>query len=195
MDGLKRLTFWRPHFVDGQALRALDSDDLLSYAILKRDVVSARSINSWHVFESVLVKYPHAHNCIHGAKPYRVRAGAHEFQVTGVMYCQQNELNKACAQVALRSLCTMHMADTELPYSRINHLAVRATGPFDPANGLRATQIQTVLRGLRIGFTDVDYSLLESQARRQLPYQKFLYAGIESGAGALLGFKLTGTAS
>jgi hypothetical protein len=144
------------------------------------------------VFESVLIKYPHVHNYTHGAKTYRVRVGPSEFSVTGVMYCQQNELNMACAQVALRSLCSMHIKDTDVPFSRINHLAESVSGPFDPAKGLQAKQIQAVLRGVGIGFTDVDYTLLNAKDRESLPYQKFLYAGIESGAGAMLGFKLAG---
>ena len=32
----------------------------------------------------------------------------------------------------------------------------------------------------------------EKIVRDELPYQKFLYAGIESGGGALLGFKFGG---
>jgi hypothetical protein len=108
------------------------------------------------------------------------------------MYCQQNGLNKACAQVALRTLCGLHVPDVELSYERINRLAEKAGGRFDPAKGLDAVQIRAVLRGLVIGFRDIDYTKEEPTYRRELPYQKLLYAGIESGAGAMLGFKLAG---
>jgi len=57
---------------------------------------------------------------------------------------------------------------------------------------LDAVQIRAVLRGLVIGFRDIDYTKEEPTYRRELPYQKLLYAGIESGAGAMLGFKLAG---
>lgn len=195
MAGLKRLTFWKPHFSSQRDLRDLDTEDLLGYAILKRDTVPTHNVDRWHVFESTFVKYPHTHNYVHGAKTYRLRIGPHEFSVTGVLYCQQNELNKACAQVALRSLCSMHIDDTKIPFARINRLAESASGAFDPAKGLQAKQIQAVLRGLGIAFTDVDYTLLDAKDRASLPYQKFLYAGVESGAGAMLGFKLAGQAS
>lgn len=192
MLGLKRMSFWAEPVETERDIKSLTSAEPVGYAILKRDAVPSRGVDCWHVFESVFVKYPHRHNCIHGDRKYRLRVGGRVFEVSGVMYCQQNTLNKACAQVALRTLCTMHLPDTELPYSRINKLAERASGKFDRTEGLNAKQIQAVLHGLGIGFTDVDYTLLSDADRHALPYQKYLYAGIESGAGAMLGFKLTG---
>jgi hypothetical protein len=190
MAGLKRLTFWKQRILTPRDLQAATSEDFIGYAIVKCDVVPSSGVERWHVFESVFMKYPHDHNYVHGAKTYAVRVRRRGFNVTGVMYCQQNELNKACAQVALRSLCSMHMDDTEISFDRINRLAEAVSGPFDPAEGLKVKQIQAVLRGLGVGFTDVDYTLLKSKDRKSLPYQKFVYAGIESGAGALLGFRL-----
>jgi len=162
------------------------------YAIAKRDRVPSRTIDRWHVFESVFVPSLHEHNYVHGIKSYEVAVGGRRFSLAGPMYSQQNGLNKACAQVALRTLCSLHVPDVELPYERINRLAEKAGGGFDPAKGLAAVQIRAVLEGLSIGFRDIDYTKEEPEYRRELPYQKLLYAGIESGAGAMLGFKLAG---
>lgn len=108
------------------------------------------------------------------------------------MFCQQNGLNKACAQVGLRSLCTLHIPDTDISYAKINQLAAGASQlKFNPARGLDVPQMKGVLNGLGIEFRDLDYQQTP-QARKDLPYQKFLYSGIESGAGALLGFRLSG---
>ena len=190
--GLKRLSFWRS--VRPQRGRPrFRSRDLLGYAILKQDTVGSRDVRRWHVFESVFVKYPHRHNCVHHAPVYPLRVGDEQFSVKGVLYCQQNGLNKACAQVALRTLCALHVPDTELPYSRINRLAANAEAEASgPEEGLTVPRIRAVLRGLGVGFRDVDYRGSPDDLREILPYQKYLYAGVESGAGALLGFRFSG---
>ena len=66
------------------------------------------------------------------------------------------------------------------------------SGPFDPSQGLEVSQIRAVLEGFGIKYTDIDYNTVSKEDRTTLSYQKFVYAGIESGAGALLGFKLVG---
>ncbi len=192
---LVRLSFWKPAFVQKRKLESLTSEDLAGYAIVKQDIVPSKNCNRWHVFESVFQKYPDEHNCVSGEQSYRVGVDGHAFDISGVLYCQQNQLNKCCAHVALRSLCSLHVPDTELPYSRLNQLAEAAGGAFDPAKGLSVERIRAVLSGLDIRFQDVDYPrevAVSKDARNQLPYQKFLYAGVESGGGALLGFQLTG---
>ena len=192
MEGLLRITFWTSAFASDDELDQQPPEKLLGYAILKRDVVPNRNYDRWHIFESVFCKHPHEHNYVPGTRAFRLRVGRRVLTRMGVLYCQQNGLNKACAQVALRSICAQHIDDAELPYRKINCLAASASPMIDPAKGLDAVQIRAVLNGLKIGFTDVDYANSSDKTRRDLPYQKFLYAGIESGAGALLGFELSG---
>ena len=110
----------------------------------------------------------------------------------GVLYCQQNGLNKSCAQVALRSLCAPRAPGGDISYRAINRLAGSGGTSVEPWSGLTVPQIQAVLKGLGIDFLDVDYAAMPTAERSRLPYQKLLYAGIESGAGALLGFRLAG---
>ena len=194
MGGLKRLSFWKPSLNDRGEIAGLSRDDLVGYALIKKDIAPSRTVQSWHVFESVFLKYPHEHNYVAGARDFAVRVDATRFEVRGVLYCQQNTLNKACAQVALRSLCSFQVPDLELSFNRINDLAAQVSGPFDPGKGLTVAQIRAVLNGLNIHFHDIDYTLDEDGTlRSDLPYQKFLYAGIESGGGSLLGFQLTGS--
>lgn len=185
------LSFWARRFSDGKEIAKQSPRGLLGYAILKHDVIKEEGIDSWHVFEAVFRKYAHRHNCVPRPKAYRVSVAGKLFTVRGVLYCQQNGLNKACAQVALRSLLSRVDKDGDLPYRRINTLAAEASGPFDPAKGLSVKQIRHVLTKLGLRFADVDYERTPS-ARVELPYQKYAYAGLESGIGALVGFRLAG---
>lgn len=187
MEALRRLTFWARDVSSERSLRGLSGDHLIGYALLKQDSVPSTKVKRWHVFDSVFRKCNHSHNCVHSERDFTLRAGPEVFRTRGVLYCQQNGMNKACAQVALRSLCALHVPEFDLPYSRINALANVVKPGFDPSEGLEPPQIRAVLKGLGVGFDDVDYTTLRADARDKLLYQKFLYAGVESGAGALPG--------
>ncbi len=190
MVDLKRLSFWKVPFKRKSSLLFRPLNDLIGYALLKRDRIPSRNIDRWHVFESVFLNNPHEHNCVSANKLFSLRVGDFKFRISGIMFCQQNALNKACAQVGLRSLCSLHIRDTDLPYEHINQLA-KDIQPFNPADGLNVQQMRGILTSLGVKFRDVDYEQ-STEAREDLPYQKFLYSGIESGAGALLGFRLSG---
>lgn len=202
MGGLQRLTFWRTSFDSEFDLANQQGKNLLGYAILKQDIVpthpEGNRKNQWHVFESVFVKYPHVHNYVHCARTFELRVGLKKprrFEVEGVLYCQQNGLNKACAQVALRSLLEPFMPrGKQLSYGQIHRLAKGRDKDFDPGKGLVSVRIERVLKGL--GFRKDEYSLVDYEhspsLRRTHKYQNYLYTGLESGTGALLGFKLTG---
>lgn len=197
MTGLKRLSFWKPSFKRKVALKSKNNPDLIGYAIIKKDCVPSRNYDKWHIFEAVFTKYPHRHNCVSRVPSNEVEVCGHKFQIYGVLYCQQNTLNKVCAHVALRSLLSRRLDNGDISYSKLNDLARSATtvpGSYNPANGLTPIHIRAILNALNIPFRDIDYSESEKKnknIREELPYQKYLYAGVESGAGALLGFKLT----
>ena len=190
--GLERLCFWKKQVHNVSVLNEMKGRDLIGYAILKRDRVKSANYDRWHVFEAVFRKYPHHHNCIPRPKTFKVACGERLYSVKGILYCQQNSLNKACAHVALRSLVSNHLANGDITYKQINELAgITPQKGRIPGTGLSVKEIRNVLRGLDIGFRDIDY--VESpELREDIPYQKVLYAGVESGAGALLGFRLTG---
>lgn len=196
-DGYKcgrviRLGFWKKHFKNDRRIHQLSGEDLIGYAILKHDIVKPTGYDRWHVFEAVFKKYPHPHNCIPTPKSYKITIGAKHYSIEGVLYCQQNTLNKACAHVALRSLLSRHLSEGDISYRKINDLAgICPESGKKPGDGLAVVDIRKVLKGLRIGFRDIDYTQNDG-LRTTHPYQKFLYAGIESGAGGLLGFHLSG---
>jgi hypothetical protein len=203
MTGLVRVTFWKSRFDTESELRRQKEEDLLGYAILKHDIVPSHPDehrrDQWHVFESVFVKYPHDHNYIHCAQRYVLQIGKKKprrFHVSGVLYCQQNGINKACAQVALRTLLEPLLGDgRQLSYERIHRWAKGRNKEFNPGKGLTSGQIERVLKaaGFRSDeFSIVDYEHSPSGYRRSRKYQNYLYVGIECGMGALLGFKFTG---
>ena len=188
MEFLRRLSFWdcSPRAVQS---KKADSTNLLGFAVMKCDRVGMET--AWHIFESVFRKHPHEHNYVPRIPKFRVLLGGGVFRLPGVLYCQQNGLNKACAQVALRSAIASCRSQRDISYRRINELAA-AIKPFHPKDGLDSQQIRHVLEQLDITYTDVDYTTQTDTFREELPYQKFLYAGIESGDAALLGFEFMG---
>lgn len=103
MKGLERISFWRSSFTDPDERVCLEGD-CIGYAILKHDTVHSKNYDAWHVFEAVFKKYDHPHNCVPNPTKYTVALGGQRTSMEGVLYAQQNVLNKACAQVALRSL-------------------------------------------------------------------------------------------
>ncbi len=196
MTGLKRLSFWSSEFKREGALKSKTDSNLIGYAIIKKDCSPSRGYDAWHIFEAVFSKYPHKHNCVHRSPGNQIKVGGHEFNIKGVLYCQQNTLNKVCAHVALRSLLAGRLKAGDISYSELNKIARSVTGVgYDPVNGLGPVQIRAILENLKVPFRDIDYVESEKSnpnIREELPFQKYLYAGVESGAGALLGFKLTG---
>jgi hypothetical protein len=190
MTGLQRLSFWNRRVASAKQIGKLSSEQLIGYFIAKKDSVPSISKNDWHVFEAVFRKYGHEHNCVARQIRYPVRITGHNLEIAGVLYCQQNQLNKACAQVALRSLCSLHLPLGELTYERINKAAATVPGLYEPRKGLSVKRIRAVLRAFGLGFSDIDYSEEATSVRSEFPYQKLIYSGIESGAGALLGFKI-----
>ena len=144
-------------------------------------------------------KYPHEHNCVPLQHEYAVRVGSRRFKIPGVLYAQQNGLNKACAHVALRTLLSRLAPDGDVSYRAMNKIAQEvSTGSYDPASGLGVQQIREILRRFKVPFRDLDYTEEAKTSpgiRASLPFQKFVYAGIESGCGALLGFRMTGPAA
>ena len=134
MTGLKRLSFWNCSFKRKIALKSKTDSDLIGYAILKKDCVPSRNYNRWHIFEAVFSKYPHRHNCVPRISPNEIEIGGYVFRIDGVLYCQQNTLNKSCAHVALRSLLSRRLDSGDISYSKLNNLARSVcVSPYDPA--------------------------------------------------------------
>lgn len=63
---------------------------------------------------------------------------------------------------------------------------------------MNVKQIEQVLTEYGVRFKDVDYPRAAkrpsklARLKKEIPYTKFMYAGAESGLGAMLGFKVHG---
>jgi len=193
---LKRFSFWRKPFKTVRGLESANKSDFIGYAILKQDLVpSMPGRNEWHIFEAVFPKYNHHHNCVPQKALYCVTVCSKRCYVEGVMYCQQNELNKACAQVALRSLLSRLLPDGDISYRALNEIAAKVRPSFNPADGLSPQQMRAILDECGISYDDIDYEEEEKNnvtIRSDIPFGKYIYGGIESGCGGLLGFSMSG---
>ncbi len=184
--GAWRLSFFRTPFSVSSDISRLPSNDLAGYAIVRKDCFGENCTS--HVFESVFSKYDHIHNFVPGLTEYFVDCNGRRFSVHGIMYCQQNAANKACAQVALRSLLSSIFPNQPINYSILNSQA-QVT---EPGKGLTSVQIRRILDQFGVPYVDLDYdtdlgrSLVES-----VPYHRFIYTGMESGRGGLVGFEFS----
>jgi hypothetical protein len=193
MSELRRVSFWKSAFSTAAALEAQNPDGCLGYSILKRDVVPSLGRDRWHVFESLIDARNREHNYHPCAKGFGFRVGERNLNIHGVVFCQQNSLNKACAQVGLRSMCSTYLGDLGLSYSRINQIAFEGIASPTPWKGLTLPQIEKVFDALDIPHFSLDYASNPDDVRQLLPYQKLLYSGLESGAGAMLVFSMSGS--
>ena len=191
-----RISFWKKPIENKEDISSLTDEDLYGYAIVRCDGCNSDE-PKWYVFEAVLLKYEHKHNCVAYPGEYSLSVGDRSFKITGVMYCQQNELNKRCAQVSLRTLLSRVVPGRDVSYAEINKIVSKfcksKNEEFNPSDGMKVEQIQAVLKAFGIRFKDVDYQCSNKgrvNPKRDLPYSKFLYAGVESGLGALLGFRV-----
>ncbi|HPA78070.1 MAG TPA: hypothetical protein PK722_05435 [Kiritimatiellia bacterium] len=192
---LKRLSFWRTRIGSPDGIEHQTNDDLIGYAILKLDHLPGKA-DKWHIFEAAFKKYEHEHNCVPCPGNYNVNILDKRFTAKAILYCQQNGLNKACAHVALRSLLSRLIPQQDISYKQLNEIAAQySASPYRPADGLNIQQMQEVLKAFGVKYADLDYdkiSKYDPAIRTAIPYQKYLYAGIESGCGGLLGFSMSG---
>lgn len=196
-----RISFWKRPALSKAELDALTESELFGYMIVRTDGLDPVN-EEWYVFEAVLLKYDHPHNCVSMPGEYNLSVCGRTFKMRGVMFCQQNKLNKRCAQVSLRALLSRIVPGHDVSYSKINAIAAkvsRAAGEaYNPADGMNVSQIEQVLMEFGIHYKDVDYPRAAkrpsklAKLKKEIPYTKFMYAGAESGLGALLGFKVHG---
>ncbi|MBV5337078.1 MAG: hypothetical protein J0653_03645, partial [Deltaproteobacteria bacterium] len=84
------------------------------------------------------------------------------------------------------------MPEGDISYRRINEIVSSLSPGYSPGKGLNVPQMRALLSALGIKYNDVDYSQFDEQFRKDLPYQKYAYSGLESGGGALVGFCFAG---
>ncbi len=193
MSRLVRISWWSAAFTEDTLATATDAD-LIGFAVLKQDEVPSRQINRWHVFESVFRKSTVPHNFVPCERPWTVRLAEREFTLRGVPYYQQNGINKACAQVAIKTLLAINRPEVSINYSDINRIAaeVPRAESFVKSDGLDLNQISRVFSRYGLRTTPIDYPETGANNRGDPgpSFQQHLYAGLESGGGAMVGFRL-----
>ena len=185
-----RISFWRTQFCERMTVDNLLEDDLFGYLIIKKDVGLGFqsgewfSVDRWYVFEGVFRQTTQAEQYIVPISSYNVAIGSKVCNLKGVLYCQQNSINKCCAHVALRSLLSRVMPGNDIGYETINNYAEFVPDekcPI-PGAGMSLPHIHNVLEKVGIKYDEYDLA-------NKVPgytYQKCVYDGVESGIGSLL---------
>ena len=189
-DLILRISFWTTPFRDNMTVEALREHDLVGYIIVKRDIGYGFQsgnrflVNDWYVFEGVFEQASKTEHYIAPLSSYNVAIGSKVYTINGVLYCQQNSINKCCAHVALRSLLSRVMPDNDISYTEINKYAkfVQSKDTPIPGSGLSLANIHNVLSEVGVQYDEYDLNT-------KVPgysYQKCVYDGVESGIGSLL---------
>lgn len=175
--------------------------DFLGYAIVKEDHFASGA--SAHVYESVMTppRGPKQNNFVHCARKYQVANSHGKFEVCGVLYAQQNDATFVCAHVALRTVLSTILPNSDVSYHAIND--VLKVDHADPGSqfgklaggqgrGVNPDQMEAVLRHYGLSPEKIVH---EPNHGSPLPsateFQRLLYGYIESTSPALLGFELS----
>lgn len=203
-----RISFWKTKFDSRMVADDLATDDLLGYIIIKFDGGvfirgGRRFVNQfWYVFEGVFKARTDGTTYLPRQTLYRVRVGKNIHFIPGVLYCQQNGINKCCAHVALRSILSRIVMGNDVSYMVMNDIIEpwpKGT-LYYPGDGLFVPQMQSVLNAFGVPFFDRDYHSLrvapsENKDKFTFPYQSYLYSGVETGCGAIMNFRVGKDAS
>jgi len=179
-------------------IKNLSDEDFLGYAIIKKNIFKNTNDPKYKdqeyiLFESV-TRPPLCHaNYILVKNSFKVKIAGNIFTITGTPFFQQNGLTNVCAHSSLRTLISLTQSDYILTPHKINdELDIDLSKyKMEKGNGLDSSQIKEIIKKNRLGFFDFNGNANSYKGKERLPYQKFLYASIESGFAGLLGFELT----
>ncbi|MDV7396784.1 hypothetical protein RZS08_35630, partial [Arthrospira platensis SPKY1] len=88
-------------------------------------------------------------------------------------------------------MVTTQRGDAALSYTEINHFAAEAGSVDNPGEGLNTRQISHVLSKYGLKHVSIDYGSSPG-LKASLPFEQFVYSGVESGSGALMVFDMDG---
>lgn len=201
-----RLSFFKQWIGDPAALERVQAEDVLGYAIVKRDTDPWGGVRC-RVYESVVRMNDHRNNYVRGRLPWAFAVAGHTLSVEGHLYAQQNGLTNCCAHVALRTAAALFHEEHDLSYREINrrlgidHVTRRLgrTSQEDPegeALGVEIPEMARVLEEIGANCDIGDYEELAAlgpeEYRKEvssLPaWQKHVYSSIESGYPAIIIF-------
>lgn len=159
-----RISFWRKKLSGRDDVQECEDSNFVGYLIARNDGIAESKVG-WYVFESVFPVRGCPYVCVPRLGEYCVTVLCRRIYVRGVMFCQQNGINKSCAHVALRSLLSRRDPARDISYARINAVAKRIKIPgeclFFPGDGLHAVQIEAVLKEHGVHYKQIDYERAE----------------------------------
>lgn len=181
----------RLSFYSSLADTAPQPHEFLGYAIIKVDHFQDGSDRA-HIYESILrpTRGPADNNFIHTRREFDVSTSAGTGKITGVLYAQQNDFTFVCAHVALRTILSSVLAAGDVTYQELNAVAGidHTHSRVGEGRGLNPGQIETILNHYGVSFRPLLHE--PSLGLPRVEYHAELYAAIESGCPALLGFEL-----
>lgn len=185
-----RMSFWKTPFHSNMTAEDLCDNEIVGYIIIKKDSGNSFqngkmvSVDRWYIFEGVFEQTMQMECYIASLTTYKVAIGSKVCTVNGVLYCQQNSINKCCVQVALRSLLSLMMPDNDISYKTINNYAkfIPSEGSPMPGSGLSLSHIHNVLSEVGVKYDEYNVDAKVTG----YSYQKCVYDGVESGIGSLL---------
>lgn len=171
--------------------------EFLGYAVFKLDKFEGRLFG--HVYEAVIkpIRGTKHNTFLHTRRNFDLATSVGAGVVPGVLYAQQNNQTFACAHVALRSALSSILPQGEVTYSELN--AVAGVDHQDPMSrvgegtgrGLKRRQIDAILHHYGVPFRRLMHEPNVAELPEKIEYQAELYAALESGRPALLGFALS----
>lgn len=162
--------------------------DIIGYAILKRDALGAKQ-SAWRVYESVLKKSSLVHNFIRGEQEWTCAAGPAKFTFPGYLYAEQNGITNVCAHAALRT-ATARFMPGGFSYRQMNKIVGINHRTKRASKGLNTDQIVRILKRAGARCFVGDFTP-DANPPSPVPFQKYIYNGIESGFPAIIFFGTT----
>lgn len=193
-----RFSFWRRKMpVGGDAhtfIGTLKDSDCVGYMIL-HEVGTFFRRRHWIVFEAVIRPHEGSRWIVPNQGDYGFCVAGTEFTIRGNLYCQQNGISTVCAHVALRSILSAISPNHDVSYADINRYAKEKGSLKLRKRGLTIAQIEHVVHRFKLSydaffFDPIDDDDYVKEHYTTLPYGRIVHAGVESGQGTLLGFKL-----
>ena len=194
-----RLTFFKSVIRTSKALDVIEANDFVGYVIIKEDTAGGAIVNR-RVYESVLSSSHHQNNFVRGAPIWSCKVHHRRFRIRGHLYAQQNALTNVCAHAALRTAASVFHPDGDMSYRAMNDVLgidhksnwvgqPQKTSEGNKGHGLSVSDMVKVLNEAGARCIQADYSLPPvPHTPAPPPYQRYVYASIESGFPAVLVF-------
>lgn len=183
-----RLSFFNTQIESIDQVTNFTDADYIGYAVIKEDTFGGEV--KIRIFESLISYKKPNDDYIHGARIHTCRCHGKLFKIRGYIYCQQNNISNVCAHVALKTVMS-RFENADLSYAEMNKMIGidhidRKAGGVD-GKGMSIEEMEKILETAGIKTVPADYR--HSPNKNRPPFQKYIYASIESGYPAIIVFE------